>query len=62
MRHGEYCFHTFTKENAVIWKDYDAKSHILHDSVYMEDPEGGTLWRQKVDQWCHGLGGGPRER
>lgn len=46
----------------MIWKDYDAKSHILHDSVYMEDPEGGALWRQKVDQWCHGLGGGPRER
>lgn len=36
------------------------KDHIQSDSIYLNRPEQENPWRQKVDQWLPGVGGGVR--
>ena len=41
------------------WWDYtDTEGHVLYDSIYTKCPEQADPWRQKIDEWVPGAGGG----
>ena len=52
--------HHWKKVKTNKWKEA-LEGHTVCDSIYMNRPEQANPWRQKVDSWLPGAGGGGGE-